>query len=173
MRATAWRRSKAARPELLERLDRLDARATLRACCPTLADLPAELLVEKITAELRASEVVSGFSSEVNRSFFSFSLSEAEEVSSYENLWEIWVRNQAAHNSYAHGLDWLEVNYFGMKPFQNHTNPSMEEAHERSAYFLLNSMHIDVGSPIYGDISVVLKPSFAHEFAAAWLQFQA
>ena len=169
VRATAQVRSKAARHELLERLERSDVRKTLAACCVELAQLPAELLLEKMKAEMMASEVVSGFSSEVNRSFFSFSLLEAEEVSSYENLWEIWVRNEAAPNSYAKGLDWLEVNYFGMKPFKEHAKPSMKEAHERSSYFMLNSMHLDVGSPIYGDISLVLKPSFAHEFSAAWL----
>eukprot|EP00913_Durusdinium_trenchii_P022096 g20764.t1 len=144
--STALQRSSAATPKLLARLDGADTRAFLARCCPEVAQWPAADLAETLRQNLRAAEVVSGFSSEVNRSFFSFSLSEAEDVSHYENLWELWMRNHAELSNYS------EPAY----------PKSMEEARERSAYFLLNSLRVDVGSPLYGDITVVLLPSFAH-----------
>ncbi|CAJ1380615.1 unnamed protein product [Effrenium voratum] len=133
-----------------------------RCGCLKVAAWPAPVLASALRAELLSAEVVSGFSTEVNASFFSFSLDEAEKVTYYENLWEIWVRNHAQLNNYTHCLDWVESSYFGMKPFQEHAHPtSMAEARERSAYFLLNSLRVDEGSPLYGDVSVVLLPSFA------------
>ena len=163
---TALSMSKQGRQQLLERLDRTDVRTLLASCCPERAQLPAEALVHELRQALLATEVVSGFSTEVNRSFFSFSLSEAEEVDHYENLWEIWVRNHAEFSNYSYGMDWVETAFFGFKYFQHHAHPlGMEEARERSPYFLLNSLQVDAGSPLYGDVTVVLKPSFAHATA--------
>lgn len=159
---TAHWMSKEFGPQLLDRLDRADVRGLLARCCKEVAQLPAEALVLELRKAVMAAEVVSGFSSEVNGSFFSFSLSEAEQVDHYENLWEVWVRNDVVNN-YTHGFDWLETSFFGFKPFKEPAHPnSMLEARERSAYFLLNSLRSDAGSPLYGDVSVVLKPSFAH-----------
>ena len=163
---TALSMSKQGRQQLLERLDRADVRTLLASCCPERAQLPAEALAHELRQALLAAEVVSGFSTEVNRSFFSFSLSEAEEVDHYENLWEIWVRNHADFSNYSYGMDWVETAFFGFKYFQHHAHPlGMEEARERSPYFLLNSLQVDAGSPLYGDVTVVLKPSFAHATA--------
>ena len=163
---TAQFMSKQSRQALLDRLDSPDVRVLLAKCCPKVAQLPAEALADELRKALLAAEVVSGFSTEVNRSFFSFSLSEAEQVDHYENLWEIWVRNDAELSNYTHGMDWVETSYFGLKPFKQHAHPrSMAEARERSVYFLLNSLRTDAGSPLYGDVSVVLKPSFAHATA--------
>lgn len=158
---TAHWMSKEFGPQLLDRLDRADVRGLLARCCKEVAQLPAEALVLELRKAVMAAEVVSGFSSEVNGSFFSFSLLEAEQVDHYENLWEVWVRNDVVNN-YTHGFDWLETSFFGFKPFKEPAHPNSMEARERSAYFLLNSLRSDAGSPLYGDVSVVLKPSFAH-----------
>ncbi|CAK9047029.1 unnamed protein product [Durusdinium trenchii] len=68
--STALQRSSAATPKLLARLDGADTRAFLARCCPEVAQWPAADLAETLRQNLRAAEVVSGFSSEVNRSFF-------------------------------------------------------------------------------------------------------
>lgn len=163
---TAHSMSEQFRPQLLDRLDRGDVRALLAKCCPQVAQLPTQALAAEVRKALLAAEVVSGFSTEVNRSFFSFSLSEAEKVDHFENLWEVWVRNDAELSNYTHGMDWVETSFFGFKPFKEHAHPrSMEEARERSVYFLTNSLRSDAGSPLYGDVSVVLKPSFAQATA--------
>ena len=140
-------------PQLLARLDRGDVRGLLARCCTEVAQWPAEALVLELRKAVMAAEVVSGFSSEVNGSFFSFSLSEAERVDHYENLWEVWVRNDVVNN-YTHGFDWLETSFFGFKPFKEPAHPdSMSEARERSAYFLLNSLRSDAGSPLWGRLA--------------------
>eukprot|EP00438_Fugacium_kawagutii_P036752 Skav205308 [mRNA] locus=scaffold3444:56571:57953:+ [translate_table: standard] len=163
---TAFSMSRKSQPQLLNRLDSTDVRALLAECCSEVAQLPAEALAKELRRALLAAEVISGFSTVVNRSFFSFSLSEAEQVDHYENLWEVWVRNDAELSNYSLGMDWVETSFFGFKPFEKHAHPnSMAEAKERSVYFLLNSLRVDAGSPLYGDVSVVLKPSFAHATA--------
>eukprot|EP00438_Fugacium_kawagutii_P018302 Skav212451 [mRNA] locus=scaffold385:43035:44417:+ [translate_table: standard] len=152
--------------QLLHRLDRADVRGLLASCCPELAQLPAEALAKELRTALLTAEVVSGFSSEINGSLFSFSLSEAEEVREYENLWEVWVRNDGEVATTHGAMDWLETSFFGFKAFKEHAHPKNKlEARERSAYFMLNSLRVDAGSPLFGDVSVVLKPSFAHATA--------
>eukprot|EP00439_Symbiodinium_sp_Y106_P060311 s2634_g8.t3 len=161
--ATARQASAAAEQSLYARLDSTDIREALGKCCPSAAALPAPALAERLRAEVRSAEVVSGFSAQVNASWFSFSLDEAERVPYYENLWEIWVRNRAELSNYSFGLDWIEAAYFGLKPFEVHAKPrTMAEARERAPYFALNALRTDAGSPLYGDITVVLRPSVAN-----------
>ncbi|CAE7648085.1 CLPC1 [Symbiodinium microadriaticum] len=167
--ATARQASAAAEQSLYARLDSSDIREALGKCCPSAAALPAPALAERLRAEVRSAEVVSGFSAEaclllpVNASWFSFSLDEAERIPYYENLWEIWVRNRAELSNYSFGLDWIEAAYFGFKPFEVHAEPrTMAEARERAPYFALNALRTDAGSPLYGDITVVLRPSVAN-----------
>ncbi|CAE7447611.1 clpC [Symbiodinium natans] len=161
--ATARQASAAAEEALHRRLDSPDIRQALEKCCPSAASLPAPALAERLRAEVRAAEVVSGFSTEVNASWFSFSLDEAERVPYYENLWEVWVRNRAEISNYSFGLDWVEVEYLGFKPFEVHAMPrTMAEAQERAPYFALNALRMDAGSPLYGDVTLVLRPSVAH-----------
>ncbi|CAE7776661.1 clpC, partial [Symbiodinium sp. CCMP2456] len=161
--ATARQASAAAEQSLYARLDSSDIREALGKCCPSAAVLPAPALAERLRAEVRSAEVVSGFSAQVNASWFSFSLDEAERIPYYENLWEIWVRNRAELSNYSFGLDWIEAAYFGFKPFEVHAEPrTMAEARERAPYFALNALRTDAGSPLYGDITVVLRPSVAN-----------
>lgn len=58
-------------------------------------------------------------------------------------------------------MDRVETTFYGFKPFQ-HPYPNEADANARSQYFLLNSLRLDEGSPLYGDLSLVLLPSFAH-----------
>jgi len=57
----AARRSKEALPQLLAELDNQTFREELRECCPSVSNLPASELVERLVAEMSTVEVVSGF----------------------------------------------------------------------------------------------------------------
>mmetsp|Transcript_59870 Transcript_59870/g.143005 ORF Transcript_59870/g.143005 Transcript_59870/m.143005 type:complete len:590 (-) Transcript_59870:82-1851(-) len=59
--ATAKELSDAAVPKLLANLDSNHLRQHLRECCPSLADLPAEDLLDLLQQQIEVSEVASGF----------------------------------------------------------------------------------------------------------------
>eukprot|EP00913_Durusdinium_trenchii_P026600 g24956.t1 len=63
-------------------------------------------------------------------------------------------------------MDRVETTFYGFKPFQ-HPYPNEADANARSQYFLLNSLRLDEGSPLYGDLSLVLLPSFAHRASSS------
>ena len=58
--------------------------------------------------------------------------------------------------------DALETFLYGLKPFSQPGAPaSMEEASERGAYFVSNTIHSDAASPLYGDVVFVISTAYA------------
>eukprot|EP00931_Biecheleriopsis_adriatica_P057806 TRINITY_DN34314_c0_g1_i1.p1 TRINITY_DN34314_c0_g1~~TRINITY_DN34314_c0_g1_i1.p1 ORF type:complete len:465 (-),score=83.94 TRINITY_DN34314_c0_g1_i1:26-1420(-) len=165
VQSTARRASALATPALLARLNSTEVREALRQCCPAVSMMPAEEILSKLRAEIAASEVVSGFNARDGprgMPFFDFSLSEAEGGSHFESLWEVWVRHGVQIRNWTTGMDDVETGFYGLRPFAQRGNPkSISEAKERAPYCFLNIMGIDAGSPLYGDVSLVLSPQAA------------
>ena len=59
--ARAAELSEAAEPRILAIFDSQEFRAKLASCCPSLVELPARALLEKLSEQLQVAEVVSGF----------------------------------------------------------------------------------------------------------------
>ena len=58
---SAAEQSKAAEPELLALFDSKDFRANLSSCCPSLAELTAKELLDRVSKQMEVAEVASGF----------------------------------------------------------------------------------------------------------------
>mmetsp|Transcript_55742 Transcript_55742/g.130676 ORF Transcript_55742/g.130676 Transcript_55742/m.130676 type:complete len:603 (+) Transcript_55742:37-1845(+) len=59
--SSAAEQSKAAEPELLALFDSKDFRANLSSCCPSLAELTAKELLDRVSKQVEVAEVASGF----------------------------------------------------------------------------------------------------------------
>lgn len=176
--STAWQRellasvaqSSAARSadasaELLARLGEPTLRAELLSCSPESANWTAAELLQRLRAEVSVTEVVSGFSSRAWQG--QMSLDEATSGTPFfENNWQMGVRHKF---NFSGAFGWFDIQddveskLYGFKPFARHGQPqTMEEASERTPYFLLNLNRVDAGSTLYGDASVVLSPALVN-----------
>ena len=120
-----------AESQLLARLGMADVQQALRKCCPAVsAASPAEL-AERLRAEIAASEVISAFNARTpgkNHSvpfYFGPSLDEASNVTTFDNLWSVWLLEQQQLPPRAtSSLDDLETSFYGLKPFAQRAEPS-------------------------------------------------
>ena len=158
------------RPSLLARLAAPDIRATLKKCCPAVASLSPAGLLTRLRTEISASEVVSAFSArdpgtqDAMPFWFGPSLHEAENSTGFDNLWSVWLKEgqNFSGSFFSRPLDDVETNYYGLKPFRQRGQPSTTaETRERGVYALVNLLRFEGGSPLYGDVSLVLSPSTA------------
>ena len=156
--------SAAATPALLALLDSSRLRAHLRRCCADIAKESARELLERLRTETRALEVVTGIASSGGSGSFAWdvTVSQAQAAGRLDNQWA----NRFVHGGAFSARGWfgvqddVEVNAYGLHPFSSRARPSsLAEANERAVYHVVNSMRSDAGSPLYGNVSVVLSPS--------------
>jgi len=157
--------AKQAVPLLLHHLESLQP--ALRKCCPAAAAATPIGLLHMLRAEVAVAEVVSSFIARSPgqphgpRFWFGPSLEELGNRSSFDNLWQAWLRegvDLTQFSDYVDRLDDLEVNLYGLKPFARRGAPaSPVEASERGAYCKVNLIGSSAGSPIYGDVSLVFS----------------
>eukprot|EP00658_Telonema_sp_P-2_P046931 TRINITY_DN3532_c0_g1_i2.p1 TRINITY_DN3532_c0_g1~~TRINITY_DN3532_c0_g1_i2.p1 ORF type:complete len:889 (+),score=180.04 TRINITY_DN3532_c0_g1_i2:145-2811(+) len=160
--AAAAAASQAALPELRTLMDSAEFRSALHSCCPRLSSFSTEELLTSLGSEYQAAEVVTGFTARQSKQFFwGFSIEDGMENNRFLNQWE----DALSHNmSFDGGHGWfstqddVETNLYGLKPFEHRGDPaSMSEAGERGVYTVINTMRADMGSPLYGDVSAVLR----------------
>uniref|UniRef100_A0A7S4BK56 Uncharacterized protein n=1 Tax=Chrysotila carterae TaxID=13221 RepID=A0A7S4BK56_CHRCT len=169
--AEATLRAASAEHDLLLRLAAPDVREALLQCCPNVAELSPFELLKAIRDEFAVSEIVSGFSAFIPgahggpRFWFGPTVKESRNETHLENLWEVWLKENWDYSklqAYIYGMDDLEVHGYGFKPFAQRARPaSAEETRERSVYCAVNTLRFGAGSPLYGEVSVVLSPAAA------------
>jgi hypothetical protein len=131
----------AAEARLVARLGSPDVRKALASCCPSAASASPAEVARRLRAELAASEVVSAFNARDPGTphalpfWFGPSLHEAENSTTFDNLWSVWLReneNGTGTRSAFGPLDDLEVGLYGLKAFTSRGSPSdPTEARER------------------------------------------
>lgn len=162
------RQSAAATSNLQERLGAPATRQALRDCgvAPEVSELPADQLLELLRAEVSVSEVVSGFTAAASWGP-GMSIHEGEHGLGYfESQWEAGVRagTNWSKSWWWQIMDSIEVQLYGLKPFARQGAPkTQDEARERAPYFAVNLYKVDAGSPLYGDVSVVLSTTIGSE----------
>jgi len=129
-----------------------------------------------LAAEIAACEVVSAFNARDPGTphslpfWFGPSLHLTQNTTQFDNLWSVWRREHETHSPFlrdaARSLDDLETGFYGLKPFSRRGDPSSDaEVRERGVYALVNLLRFEAGSPLYGDISLVLSPASAARYS--------
>lgn len=162
VKVTAREASERAKAELIDALDKKTFREQLADCCPRVANLSSLELLQRIKEKMQTVEVVSGFSaSPGGGKYFDMSIEEGSRSDYFESTWEAMVTHNASFND---GQGWwsiqddVETKLYGLKPFSKRGDPaSLDEAHERGIYTLLNTAKMDAGSPLYGSVTAVLN----------------
>lgn len=158
----ARKRSEAASKQLRAWLEGPAFRSELKACSPEAAALSTGALLERVRREVAVAEVASGFYARGygNQMTISEGL---EGPHFFESSWEVGVRH-GSNFSGSHWFNWydiqddVETKLYGLRPFARRGKPqNMLEAKERGPYCLANLHRVDVGSPLYGDVTVVLS----------------
>eukprot|EP00658_Telonema_sp_P-2_P053687 TRINITY_DN4228_c0_g1_i5.p1 TRINITY_DN4228_c0_g1~~TRINITY_DN4228_c0_g1_i5.p1 ORF type:complete len:348 (-),score=79.69 TRINITY_DN4228_c0_g1_i5:831-1874(-) len=159
--------SDAATPALLDALQQQDFQTDLLACCPSIANYSAQQLLQLLHDEISVTEVVTGFpGTQLGNVWWDFSLTEAAasnfSATTLENQWEVAVKHSTDFNfSWAGIQDDVETQIYGLKAFSHRGTPaSIEEAHERGVYNIVNTARVDMGSVLYGDVSAVLSREY-------------
>jgi len=131
--------------------------------------LTAIELLKRLQAEVGVSEIVSGFPSTSSSSWWwDPTIAEGYARNFFENQWQVRV----LHNGSFDGFDWfgtqddVETKIYGLRPFSKRGKPSnLSEASERGPYCAVNSLRVDAGSPLYGDVSAVFSPKRMREIS--------
>ena len=157
--------SEAAVPELLGALDDPAFRETLTGCCPDIAQLKADELLTWFQRQTAVSEMVHNFNAEPptpgqHGHGGDPDLDVYENSTWFYNLWEPWVLNLTTSNP-GGPEDAMEAGPFGLPEFKNGRTPAnLEEAEQRPVYSAFNNRMVDVGNPMFGDVSMVFSPDF-------------
>ena len=170
--AAAAPASAAATPALIALLDAAPFRASLRRCCgEALAAEPAASLLVRLRREALAAELTHNFNANSSGTWEGdVNVTVASELPYLPNLWTLMYQNLTARVSQREE-DLAEVGIMGFKPFStpdpvgSAQPPSFAEAAERPLYVAHNMLGLSVGNPTFGDVSIVLKPSFAQPMA--------
>lgn len=160
---SAAKLSRMAEAPLIARIDQPQFRAALAKCCPSISSLTAIELLKRLQAEISVSEVVSGFPSTDGSGFWwDPTIVEGYTRNFFANQWQVRV----LHNGSFDGFDWAgtqddaETKIYGLRPFSKRGKPAnFSEASERGPYCAVNTLRIDSGSPLYGDVSAVFSPT--------------
>ena len=170
-------RARESKAQLENRLAAADVRVALLDCCADWSKASAEELRQRISEEIAVSEIVSAFSARSPGGpaalpfWFGPSLEEAANATEFDNLWSVWLTEGTNLSTgflaeAVSGLDDTETHYYGLRPFRRRGSPaSLTEAGERGVYALVNLLRDPAGSPLYGDVSIVLSPQIASSTA--------
>jgi len=169
--ADAAIQSTEAEPALLARFEQPSFRQALGACCPSISNLPASELLQRLKEEVAVSEIVSGFdasSPSRSDSWWGMSIEEGRKGSYFESQWQTRVNHHGGFTDSGGLGNWftiqddLEHGIYGLKAFKHRGAPaSMDEAAERGPYCTVNTLKVDAGSPLYGSVSAVFSPAKA------------
>ncbi|CAE6913870.1 unnamed protein product [Symbiodinium sp. CCMP2456] len=160
--AAAKEASEAATPKVLEFFSSPEFRGVLHECCPDVAALPSQELLERFRAEARVAELAHAFPAE----FPAFWKNLYDDITEGELGGLSWLANQfqfeLIHNmtvEYDAVYTYGQEHVFGSKPFAG-KRPTWPEAANRLIYVAHNMRRLDTGAPAaFGDITVVFNTS--------------
>eukprot|EP00040_Diaphanoeca_grandis_P009079 m.47537 g.47537 ORF g.47537 m.47537 type:complete len:460 (-) comp20515_c0_seq1:62-1441(-) len=158
--------------KLLELLEEKEFRSQLLACCGSeLANTPAPTLLSLLKQEFMVAEMTHNFHANSSGTWEGdVDINVAANMSYLPNLWTIMYLKISPYRTQKQE-DYAEVNLMGFRPFTgghiigNSTPPSFDEAAERPFYTTSNLLHIDAGDPTFGDVSMVVSPSYGWQMA--------
>lgn len=172
VRQESRRLSESAKPRLLEALASPNLRSKLRKCCPGIADEPATSLLTLLVDSFRSAELTHNFNANATGTWEGdIDIEHAIATPFLPNLWTAEYLKLAAPTDQPEE-DKAEVGIMGFRPFSDGkpvgrgSKPvNLSEAIERPLYTTSNLLHIDIGSTIFGDVSMILTPSYAQPMA--------
>jgi len=151
----------AARPLLIEMLNSSEMRQGLEKCCPHLASMSSEHLLDQIGHEIGAAELVHNFksspkanSTDQPHNFENLPL--VEKLDWLPNLYQAQLLSGVPITDQQNIEDAAEVAIFGLPSFQQFPL-SWTEAADRFPYVALNWAGVDAGNPGFGDVCVVFN----------------
>ena len=144
LRGTALAASAAATPRLRSHLDSDAFRAKLHECCPIVATRPAEQLLEMLRE-----------------------MWQLRNLGYYGDPTNITAMKRWGHP--AGPEDASEEGVFKLPPFDGLYDlpTSYEAASSRLHYIALNLQRVDVGNPMFGNVTAIFSPSFRTDAVAA------
>ena len=161
--------SAAAKPALLQLLSATTFRTGLAECCPQVANESSERLLSRLQAELRAAELTHNFNTNSSGAWEGdVNISVASKLAYLPNLWTLRYLN---YSTMEQGVeDVAEVSLMGFRPFSGNQTVgalprTFAEAAERPLYTTANMLRLPTGDPTFGDVSVILTPSYAQPLA--------
>jgi len=159
--------SAVATPRLLALLDSARFRAHLRDCCATsgIAEWPAERLLGTLRDNVYTAELVHNF--ENGHSGLTLEVLLHNTTNYLPTSWQMielgyYGKKTAKLGHPASPADAAEEGVYRLQPFsQPHDLPgTYEEASARLQYVAFNMLRLDTGNPIFGNVTVVMSPSF-------------
>jgi len=181
--------STAARVQLLALFDDDEFRSMLNSCCPDIASISADILLDRLRAEYRVAELAHSFWANFeDQKMQDTTVQLSLEYDFFMNQWQTqlalnetdgaahgtWPANVPGCNVSAVG-DWYpgqqgapwgcshvaEEFLFECPPFNLGNMPTWDEAASRYIYSCLNTRQSDVGSnPMYGDVTAIFNHSY-------------
>lgn len=178
LRATALAASAAATPRLRSHLDSDAFRAKLHECCPSVATRPAEQLLEMLREMSDTAELVHSFDGSFD-SDMTIEIGLYNGTEYFASLWQLRnlgyygdPMNITAMKRWGHPAgpeDASEEGVFKLPPFDGPYDlpTSYEAASGRLHYIALNLQRVDVGNPMFGNVTAIFSPSFRKDAVAA------
>jgi len=175
MRAAAVPTSEAATPKLLDLIDGVRARATIRRCCSRLANASSYELLGLLRASVYASELVHNFEGSFDEDV-SIDILADNTSDHFPNSWQLRYLGffgPRINPSWGHPAspeDAGEEGIFGLPPFAGEFDEptTWAAASSRLLYVALNMMRIDVGNPMFGPVSGERTAACRRSFSLGW-----
>lgn len=161
--AAAKQASEAATPQVLAFFDSQEFREAMKACCPSVASMTSQAILDKYRAEARAAELAHAFpaSATSGSHFIDLTIEAAFEYPWFIN--EVQAR-LIDNNTKARSQNEIEEAIFGSVPFQIDQKPTWEEAADRLIYVASNMREFDFGScTTFGDVTAVFDADYVKD----------
>ena len=161
-KARAKAASAAATPSVLAFFDSTPFRQMLKDCCPEVADLPADELLQSYRAEAQVAELAHALPAtrQSRTPSVDVTISELGKMSWFPNEFqEAMLNGQNGSSRGSEISDDAMKEIFGCKPFAG-AQPTWAEASSRLIYVAHNLRRLDTGSePHFGDFTVIFNSS--------------
>ena len=141
--------------------DSPDFRAMLQECCPTLAALPAEAVLQRYRLEAQTAELAHALPARSGGGpMVDVTLEELGKMSFFPNEFQVaLMKGLNTTSAGSHMSDTAMQEIFGCKPFAAQV-PTWSEASSRLIYVAHNMRRLDTGSiPHFGDFTVIFNSS--------------
>ena len=158
-KATAKIASAAATSAVLDFFDSTSFREMLHDCCPNVALLSSQELLERYRAEAAVAELAHALpaNNQQRTPSVDVTISELAKMSWFPNEFQVAMMNNESLHSEISDDAMKEI--FGCKPFAA-TQPTWSEASSRLIYVAHNLRRLDTGSePHFGDFTVIFNSS--------------